>query len=328
MGLEAVLAALAGSCGHGGCRGRRWRSPGPGRPGGRCATARRCHRSPRPARRPGRPPAPATPPPRPASRSSPSPSGWRASSPASTASASLTSAETSSSRAAGSSQAISGLPGRGVVMPAGAGRAWRRCSAAPGTSRATRRIAAISWVTVSWRATASSRIVESSARRVLPGTAPVSATTSATTSKIALRAARGGQPAPPVGQRRRVERGVGDRQPARGLPPQIERQRLDRLPVRQPVQGLQHQHRGHHLRRHTRAAPAGREQVGEQLRREQPAPVLGQEREHAARLQQMPRDRLHIQQLTLIIRATLHPTRIPARAPTARSDTPLCSAVS
>ena len=44
--------------------------------------------------------------------SSPWPSGWRASIPASTASASPTSAETSSSRAAGSSQAIWGLPGR------------------------------------------------------------------------------------------------------------------------------------------------------------------------------------------------------------------------
>ena len=55
---------------------------------------------------------------------------------------------------------------------------------ATGTSRATRRIAAISWVTVSWRATASSRIVESSARRVLPATTPVSAITDVTTSKI------------------------------------------------------------------------------------------------------------------------------------------------
>ena len=55
-------------------------------------------------------------------------------------------------------------------------------SVAAGTSRATRRIAAISWVTVSWRATASSRMVESNARRVFPDTAPVSATTSATTS--------------------------------------------------------------------------------------------------------------------------------------------------
>ena len=48
-------------------------------------------------------------------------------------------------------------------------------SAAPGTSRRTRRIAAINWVTVSWVATASSRIVESSARRVFPVSAPVCA---------------------------------------------------------------------------------------------------------------------------------------------------------
>ena len=56
--------------------------------------------------------------------------------------------------------------------------------------------------------------------------------------------------------------------------------------------------------------------------------VLSQEREHAARLQQMPGDRLHVQQLTLIIRATLHPARIPARARSTPSDTPDSSAVS
>src|SRR4051794_1825255 len=51
-----------------------------------------------------------------------------------------------------------------------------------GTVRATRRMAAISWVTVSWVATASSRTVESNARRALPRTAPVAATTSRTAS--------------------------------------------------------------------------------------------------------------------------------------------------
>ena len=55
-------------------------------------------------------------------------------------------------------------------------------SAAPGTSRATRRIAAISWVTVSWVATASARIVESTARRRRPVTTPVCSTTLRTAS--------------------------------------------------------------------------------------------------------------------------------------------------
>ena len=59
-----------------------------------------------------------------------------------------------------------------------------QCSAAPGTWRRTRRIAAISWVTVSWVATASSSTVESNARRVLPVSAPVAATTCLTASKI------------------------------------------------------------------------------------------------------------------------------------------------
>src|SRR5665647_1811225 len=46
-----------------------------------------------------------------------------------------------------------------------------------------RRICAISWVTVSWRATASSRIVEPSARRFLPASTPVAEMISVTASK-------------------------------------------------------------------------------------------------------------------------------------------------
>jgi hypothetical protein len=42
----------------------------------------------------------------------------------------------------------------------------------------------MSWMTVSWVATASSKIVEPSARRVFPVTAPVAAMTSRTASKI------------------------------------------------------------------------------------------------------------------------------------------------
>jgi hypothetical protein len=47
-----------------------------------------------------------------------------------------------------------------------------------------RRIAATSWVTVSWVATASSKTVESSTRRHRPANTPVASTTSRTTSKI------------------------------------------------------------------------------------------------------------------------------------------------
>ena len=58
------------------------------------------------------------------------------------------------------------------------------CSAAPGTSRATFRIALISWVTVSWVATASARIVESTARRRRPARIPVCSTTARIASLI------------------------------------------------------------------------------------------------------------------------------------------------
>ena len=53
-----------------------------------------------------------------------------------------------------------------------------------GTTRRTRRIAATSWVTVSWVATASSSSVESNARRVLPLRTPVASITCRTASKI------------------------------------------------------------------------------------------------------------------------------------------------
>ena len=122
----------------------------------------------------------------------------------------------------------------------------RRCSAAattsaaPGTSRRTRRIAAINWVTVSWVATASSSTVESNARRVFPVSTPVCATTARTASKI-----RFGR-SDAASRRRQYVNVVGwnagrrDRQPARRLPPQVEGHRVDRLGVRQPVQRLQH----------------------------------------------------------------------------------------
>ena len=54
--------------------------------------------------------------------------------------------------------------------------------AAPGTTRATLPIAAISWVTVSWVATASSNTMESTQRLRRPRRIPVSAITSATAS--------------------------------------------------------------------------------------------------------------------------------------------------
>jgi hypothetical protein len=143
-----------------------------------------------------------------------------------------------------------GRPRRSAACPGRRSHAPRAAttSAAPGTSRRTRRIAPINWVTVSWVATASSRIVESSVRRDRPRSTPVSATTALTASKIRFgRSVARRQAAPPVGQRRRVERARGDRQADRGLPPQVERDRLRGFPVRQVMQRLQHQDRGDHV---------------------------------------------------------------------------------
>ena len=167
-------------------------------------------------------------------------------------------------------------------------------AAAPGTSRQTRRIAAISWVTVSWVATASSSTTESSARIALPCSTPVPATTDRTASKI-----RSGRP--DAASRRRQYVSVEMKplmiqgQPARDLPPQVAAHRRDRVPVGQVMQGLQHQHRRRDLTRQARPPRRSREQVREQLRPEHLTPVPRQEREHAARRNQMPHQRRRIQ---------------------------------
>jgi hypothetical protein len=85
------------------------------------------------------------------------------------------------------------------------------------------------------------------------------------------------QSAPPVGQRGRMQRRRRHSQPTRGFPPQVKPQRLSGGLIRQPVQGLQHQHRRDHVRRHRRSPSRG-EQVSEHLIREQLTPMRGQER--------------------------------------------------
>jgi hypothetical protein len=93
-----------------------------------------------------------------------------------------------------------------------------------------------------------------------------------------LRPGGAGQPGAQVHQDRVAEAGVVERQAAAGvLPAGVEAERLDRFAVRQPMQPLQHHHRGHDPRRH--AAPAdGGEQVGEQLVAKQPVALLVQQR--------------------------------------------------
>ena len=121
-----------------------------------------------------------------------------------------------------------------------------------------------------------------------------------------VRSIRRGQPSPPIRQRRRVKPRVIDREPARRLPPQIERDRVRRLPIRVAMQRLQHQHGRGDVARQRRPTPPRGEQVREHLIREQPVAVLGEEREHAPRPQQMPRERRHIQKITRSVITTLH----------------------
>ena len=129
------------------CRGhapvtRRWP------PDARCASARRCHRIPHQAPRPGRRLGPAAPPP--PSRP-PRESAGRA--------AGRVAGAHQTTRRRSTRPAPRRRPRRSPACP---GRCSHEpdtspiSSAAPGTSRPTRRMAAISWITVSWVATASS----------------------------------------------------------------------------------------------------------------------------------------------------------------------------
>ena len=60
-----------------------------------------------------------------------------------------------------------------------------------------------------------------------------------------------------------------------------------------------------------RTTPARREQIREHHLGEQHPPVLGQQPKHAASIDQMTRDRLGIQKLTLIKRRILHTPIVP-----------------
>ena len=84
------------------------------------------------------------------------------------------------------------------------------------------------------------------------------------------RSIRSAQPVAHPDQHGGMESPRAHRQPRRSLPPQIERQPVARLPIREPLIGLQQHHRGHHPGRYRRA-PQRRafEQINEILITEQ-----------------------------------------------------------
>ncbi len=98
-----------------------------------------------------------------------------------------------------------------------------------------------------------------------------------------------------------------------GHVPGVEGIPVDRLPVRQALQALQHHHRGHHARRDTAPTPVA-EQIREHLIREQPVPFPVQQRIHR-RL----RDRLLTEPVQIIKQIALplsQSQRLPTRSPT------------
>src|SRR4029453_10060856 len=90
--------------------------------------------------------------------------------------------------------------------------------------------------------------------------------------------------------------------PGRVAPPHVKGVPVDRLPVREPAPPLQHHPRGHHRRRH-RTPTRSLEQILEQLVREQPIPLPGQEPVDRVRRQRALTEPDHIiEQVTLAVR--------------------------
>jgi hypothetical protein len=127
----------------------------------------------------------------------------------------------------------------------------------------------------------------------------------------------GAQPAPPQGQHRRMEALIGQRKPRRHLPGNVAGQLLCRLAVRQPLQGLQHHHGRDHIGRDRGPATTRREQVGEQLVREQLPPVVGQEAIDRTSRHQVAAQGRSVQQLDASgVSRPLHAGSLPHRPPT------------
>ena len=95
---------------------------------------------------------------------------------------------------------------------------------------------------------------------------------------------------------------VIEREPSSDLPAQVGTQRLERVAIRQPLQGLQHQHRRHQLSRLRRATPARREHVSEHLIGKQPAAMLSQERIHTPLSHKVAHQGSRVEEFTIRIR--------------------------
>ena len=166
----------------------------------------------------------------------------------------------------------------------------------------------INWVTVSWVATASSNTVESNARRVLPVSTPVSAITVADGVEDPLRPVAGPQLVAPQRQHRRMEPLVVSASPAATFQRRSVRNACTASRSDRPSSDC-----STITVAITSAGTDGRprpdaEQIGEQLVREQPLAVLGQERVHRPGRHQMPDQRRRVQQLPVRIRRALHTT--------------------
>ncbi|MDQ4142447.1 MAG: hypothetical protein M3198_01680 [Actinomycetota bacterium] len=103
-----------------------------------------------------------------------------------------------------------------------------------------------------------------------------------------------------------MERLLGQGQAGRRLPRDVGLQPPCRLSVREPLEGLKHHDRRHHVGRHRRPTAAAREQVGEHLVGERGSTVFGQECVHRALAEQVLAERSRVQELAVGLRGSLH----------------------
>ena len=159
---------------------------------------------------------------------------------------------------------------------------------------------------MSWRATASSSTVESSARRFRPRTAPVSTINSRTTSKIRCGRAEA------ASRRRQYVNVDGWNAPASIAIPHAAFHRRSKVTASAASRSDRPCSVCNTITdaitsggTDGRPRPDGNRSSNIDIG-EQPAPMLSQKGEHTARRQQMPRHRLHIQKIPLILRPPLH----------------------
>ena len=199
---------------------------------------------------------------------------------------------------------------------------------ASGTTRRTRRMAAINWVTVSWVATASSSSVESRARRCLPRKHPGRVDDRAHRLEDPFGALGLAQSRAPIREHRVVKARLVEGQPAGHLPADPVGQRPSGLAIRESLEGLEDHDRGHRVGRDRGPTALGGEEVLEHRVGEEVVAMIGEERLDAPLGHESATERRRVEQFTIGFAESLHRSILDDHNRRTRHHEPIYSTVS